>query len=258
MIVHAHMYSDDPRDPLKTFLSLIILEMLPLLCVEVKILQCEDPVNLFCKFGPKVLLMHASFLLLRVCCHPFAEIGSGLYNLFGLVAACFTLHFGFKYQLSLQSIRENRDVWCLLCLAGMAGWLTQELDEYFEKQSDPEYHRDSQYIFERVIATTSDYIEVLAFVPAVWIVYRTGKVLDPLQLPKSSSKRKTSFLFAFLIAFYFTEDVLTAISLGAEVPLVAAGHVIHFLLVLDFACFLLAHIYDPEKLKDSILTFFPE
>merc|ERR1719387_381817 len=226
------------------FLGLVILEMMPLILVEIKVLHCEDPVELFCRFGPKVLLMHACFLLLRVGCHPFAEVGSGLYNLFGLMASLVTLHLGFRYQWSLQTFWENRDIWSLVCLAGMAAWATQELDEYFEKQRDAQYHRDNQYILERIIATTSDYIEVMAFVPAVWIVYRSGKVIDPLSSPKASSKRKTTFLFAFLIAFYFTEDILTAIRLGLELPLVAAGHVILFLLVLDFACFLLTHIYD--------------
>ena len=33
----------------------------------------------------------------------------------------------------------------------------------------------------------------------------------------------------------------------------AAGHLVHFCLLLDFACFLLAHIYNPEKLSGSLL-----
>ena len=31
------------------------------------------------------------------------------------------------------------------------------------------------------------------------------------------------------------------------------GHIVHFLLLLDFACFLLAHIYNPDKLSGSLL-----
>merc|ERR1719456_596559 len=74
--------------------------MVPLVLIEVKILQCSDPVGLLCKFGPKVLLMHVCFLLLRLGCHPFAEVGIGSYNIVGLLAALITMRWGFKCQWS--------------------------------------------------------------------------------------------------------------------------------------------------------------
>ena len=37
----------------------------------------------------------------------------------------------------------------------------------------------------------------------------------------------------------------------------SSGHIVHFLLLSDFACFLLAHIYNPDKLSGGLLRPVP-
>jgi len=63
----------------------------------------------------------------------------------------------------------------------------------------------------------------------------------------ATTQRRAVCLFAFLAAFYSVEDVGNAISLRRDCPLASCGHVAHFLLLVDFATFLLAHLCDPDK-----------
>lgn len=255
LVVYRHMTQEyDGSDPIKTFLALIVLQMLPLVLIEVKILRCDDPVGLLSKFGPKVFLMHTCFLLLRVCCHPFTEVGTGAYNFVGFVAALITMHVGFKHKWSCRSLWEHRDVGCLAALAAIAAVMTTELDEYFRH----DHLTMKQKFLWDAASAASDYIELLAFVPAVWSVYRPSKVLDSIQDSEADRQRSASAFFAFLVAFYFMEDIFNAVSIASAFPLAACGHVAHFLLLLDFTAFLLAHVYNPQKLKECLQHWFPE
>merc|ERR1719449_137146 len=72
LIVYRHMTEEvrlHVKDPIKTFLGLIIIQMLPLVALEMKIMSCADPVGLFCKFATPVTLIHAVFLGMRLIQH---------------------------------------------------------------------------------------------------------------------------------------------------------------------------------------------
>merc|ERR1719440_785032 len=72
-----------------------------------------------------------------------------------------------------------------------------------------------------------------------------------------SVQAQASFFFAFLVPFYIMEDVISAFRVGGLEPLAALGHIVHFLVLLDFACFLLSHIYNPDKVQGSFLSWIP-
>merc|ERR1719446_1253859 len=97
LVVYKHFTDEQGGDPIKHFLALVVIQMLPLVFLELKILSCPDPVGMLSHFGTKVLLMHACFLGLRVCAWPLLEVGLGVCNLVGLVAACVALVMGFKF-----------------------------------------------------------------------------------------------------------------------------------------------------------------
>merc|ERR1719506_3322983 len=79
LVIYRHATETELcHDPLKTFLALIVVQMLPLVFLEMKMLDCPDPAGMLSRFGAKVLLMHACFLALRVCAHPYTEVGTGL------------------------------------------------------------------------------------------------------------------------------------------------------------------------------------
>jgi len=244
LVVYKHFTDEQHGDPIKHFLALIVIQMLPLVFLQTKILSCPDPVGMLSRFGIKVLLMHACFLVLRVCAWPMLEIGLGFCNLIALVVACTALHFGFHFRLA--SVSAHADVGCLLLVAMVGAVFTELLD--FQRQES---------LLECTIFTASSYMEILSFVPAVWMVHKSVKKNDDDHSPEMDSvQTQAMWFFVFLVPFYVMEDVISAVRVGAEEPLAAVGHMVHFLVLLDFACFLLSHIYNPDKVQGSFLRYF--
>eukprot|EP00440_Ansanella_granifera_P065230 gb/GFBE01070738.1/.p1 GENE.gb/GFBE01070738.1/~~gb/GFBE01070738.1/.p1 ORF type:complete len:285 (+),score=78.15 gb/GFBE01070738.1/:1-855(+) len=249
LLIGCHAVDEQGGDPTKTFLALVIVQMLPLVFLEMKILSCPDPISMLSRFGTKVLLMHAAFLVLRVCTWPLLEVGMGVCNVIGLLCACAALHFGFCFRFFMSaSWKQNFDVCGLIALAAAAAVVTELLDF------------NSPYaMLERTIFTASSYIEILAFMPAVWMVHQEAKKNDDLlDGPAPDTEKQAAFFFSFLVAFYILEDVISAFRIADIVPLAAGGHVVHFLLLLDFACYMLAHIYNPDKLQGRLLRWLPD
>jgi len=244
LVVYKHFTDAQGGDPIKHFLALIVIQMLPLVFLEVKILSCSDPVAMLSRFGSKVLLMHACFLSLRVLAWPLLEVGLGWCNLLGLVAVCGALHWGFGFRCS--KIAAHLDICGLLLLAVVGALGTEFLD--FQRQAN---------LLECTIFTASSYMEILAFVPAVWMVHQSTKKNDDdvYDFETTTVQTQATFFFAFLVPFYVMEDVISAFRVGGEEPMAALGHVVHFLLLLDFACFLLSHIYNPDKVKGGFLRW---
>jgi len=239
LVVYKH-FVEESGDPTKQFLALIVLQMLPLVFLEMKILSCPDPVGMLSQFGAKVLLMHACFLALRVCAWPLLEVGLGFCNLLGLVAAIGALYCGFRSQF--KSWSAHLDVCGLLLLAVVGALFTELLD----------FHRQAS-LLECTIFTASSYMEILAFVPAVWMVHQTTKKNDDACISGSDEvQTQGALFFAFFVCFYITEDVISAFRVGGQDALAATAHIVHFVLLLDFSCFLLARIYNPDKVHGSM------
>jgi len=245
IVIYKHFTDEQSGDPTKHFLGLIVIQMLPLVFLQTKILSCPDPVGMLSRFGIKVLLMHACFLVLRVCAWPMLEIGLGYCNLIALVVACIALHAGFHFRLA--NVSAHADVGCLLLLAMVGALFTELLD--VQRQGS---------LLECTIFTASSYMEILSFVPAVWMVHKSVKKNDDdnYSPEMDSVQTQAMWFFVFLVPFYIMEDVFSAIRIGGEDPHAAVGHMVHFLVLLDFACFLLSHIYNPDKVQGSFLRYF--
>jgi len=245
LVVYQHMTDDNTgRHSVRNFMAKILASMVPLVILERKILQCADPVGLFAKFSAKVLLMHACFLGLRLACliFPDVQVGYTYCNTLALVGACVMLPWIFGVRLSAASLVEHRDVWCLALVTIAVGLLEVALLGQF---SFSKKHTRSMFI-EDVVSTGSDYIEILCFVPAVWMACRPDGGAPAYEV--AESQKRAVCLFAFLTAFYCVEDLANAAYLRRDFPLASCSHVAHFLLFADFSAFLLAHLYDPDKL----------
>merc|ERR1719161_3411693 len=74
LVLYCHVIQESSpwHDPMKTFLAMVAVQMLPLVLLEAKVACGEDPVALISRVSAKVLMMHASFMALRVLCHTFA------------------------------------------------------------------------------------------------------------------------------------------------------------------------------------------
>jgi len=248
IVIYKHFTDEQHGDPVKHFLSLIVIQMLPLVFLQMKILACPDPIGMLSRFGTKVLLMHACFLALRIGAWPLLEISNGFFNLLALVLACVALHWGFQFRLT--SIPSHLDIGCLLLLAGVGALCTTILDVHAGFTLDVHF-------LECTIFTASSYIEILAFVPGVWMVHKSVKKNDDEHVSEpGNAQMEAAFFFAFLVPFYVMEDLMSAFRLGAD--LASVGHIVHFLVLLDFACFLLSHIYNPDKVHGSIFRWLPD
>jgi len=253
LVVYQHMTdSDTSRHSVRNFLAKILVSMVPLAFLERKILQCSDPVGLFAKFSAKVLLMHACFLGLRLAClvFPDVQVGYKYSNTLAFVGACVMLPWIFGLRPSLSSFMEHRDVWCLAAFTIMVAIIEVALLGKFAFSN--QFTRNM--FIEDVVLTGSDYIEIIAFVPAVWMACR--KDVDVPSFELQESQRRAVCLFAFLTAFYCVEDLANAVSLRNDFPLAMCGHIAHFMLVMDFSTFLLAHLYDPEKFEKLRGAFY--
>eukprot|EP00413_Alexandrium_margalefii_P021117 CAMPEP_0204576926 /NCGR_PEP_ID=MMETSP0661-20131031/42058_1 /ASSEMBLY_ACC=CAM_ASM_000606 /TAXON_ID=109239 /ORGANISM="Alexandrium margalefi, Strain AMGDE01CS-322" /LENGTH=307 /DNA_ID=CAMNT_0051585725 /DNA_START=68 /DNA_END=991 /DNA_ORIENTATION=+ len=244
LVIYQHMTDEDTgRHSVRNFLAKILVSMVPLAVLERKILQCTDPVGLFAKFSAKVLLMHAFFLGLRLAClaFPDVKVGYTYCNTIAFVVACAVLPWIFGVRASAASFSEHRDVGCLALFTFAVALLEVTILGKFS------YHdtMTRSLFVEDVILTGSDYIEVIAFVPAVWMACRRDGDTPSFEL--ADSQRRAVCLFAFLTAFYCVEDVANAVALRKDYPMATCAHAAHFLLLMDFSTFLLAHLYDPEK-----------
>mmetsp|Transcript_86838 Transcript_86838/g.281195 ORF Transcript_86838/g.281195 Transcript_86838/m.281195 type:complete len:314 (-) Transcript_86838:296-1237(-) len=262
LVTYQHLTdSDTGRHSIRNFLAKILVSMFPLAILEKRILSCSDPVGLFAKFSAKVLLMHACFLGLRVASMAFPDVQVGSYkysNLASFFMACGLLPTVFGLRPSVASIVEHREVWALafvaLCIALAEVILLGPI-------SFSRLWRRRNRVMEDFIGTGSDYVEILSFVPAVWIAFRrdaSSSSTSAGQPGVADSQRRALCLFAFLALFYLVEDIYNAYGVMRFAPLASAGHVAHYLLLLDFATFVLAHLYDEEKhgkLRGSLLNW---
>lgn len=261
LVIYQHLtVQQEERDLIKTFLALIMLQMVPLVLLEVKLLHCENPAELLCRFGTKVLAMHVCFVLLRILGGIWVtgEFSLDYHNLFFLTAAFLTMHFGFNRDW-ICSIWNYRDVSFLIVLSIAAAVVTEELEDALRSQKFG-YYRNNDHLFELVVGTASNYIEILAFVPAVWMVYQASKVQLQNAVPMDDAgvQRRVLSFFAFLIAFYSMEDLHAATQCFWDLPVAAIAHCVHFMLLLDIAGFITAQVVDPERLKSGVLQWFPD
>jgi len=257
LLIHRHATVETRgQDNLKTFLAMIIIQMLPLVALEMKIMSCADPVGLFCKFATPVTLMHTIMLTMRLCMYatmsnlfPTSYV---IYSGLGLAAALVTLHKGFR-ESPLRILLRCGNVWALVFLAFFAAFATSSLDAYI---NPPLYKQSWDRYLKEVLGNVNNYVELLAFVPAVWMVYRQDqRTYDDTD--SVSTKRKATAFFLFLITFYVTEDLMQAWDSFGVANCAAFAHLLHFALLCDFGCYVLAHIYNTDKLVGQLSKWLP-
>jgi len=245
IVAYQHCtHGDTSRTSARNFLIKILISMVPLAILEVRVPKCADPVGLFSRFSTKVMMMHAGFLALRFSSVLWdLEAHRPWFDTVMLLAACASLPTVFGLRPSLKDLREHRDVFLLMAVS--VSLAAVEVYTFSRR-----YHSREQLAQDMVI-TSSDYIEIVAFVPAVWMAFRRdGVAAEEQDAAKiSTSQKRALCLFAFMLTFYSMEDIGSALAVWRYHKIAAFGHTLHYLLLLDFAGFLLAHLCDPAKLQ---------
>lgn len=266
------------EDPLCTFISLIIVQMMPLVFLEVKILHHDDPVGIMSRFGTNVTLMHVIFLAVRVGLYSYYGTEGTVWPLWCIflvmVAAVFVLVHGYKLSTVKGAFfGRMRDVWLLVGLAIVAALVLESFsismstkrlcankfqDQYFSCIVKRWWNDRS--IFS-LLHSTSNFVELLAFVPACLQISREAshKNVDGISHRAGGTEPTWAvFFFTLLIVLYFIEDVGTSFLHATTEPIASLAHIVHFLLVVDFSIFFLGEIYDPVKLKAQLMEWLPE
>lgn len=255
LVVYQHVTNPTnfhETDVIKKFLAMIVVQMLPLALLEMKIMSCADPVGLFCKFATPVTLIHAFFLGMRLAMAEEYD-WHVMCSFAGFVGALVAIYKG--YRESFARVIECSAVWGLLTLALGAALCTTSVDGYIQPAWKMPMSWDSY--FKTSFETANQYIELVAFVPAVWLLYREDQTAARLQVESPDTKRISTAFFLFLVAFYVTEDFTGAFQCWSFSKMAAIAHVAHFCLLADFAFYVLAHIYNPEKLVGELRRWLP-
>jgi len=256
LIVHRHMTqeNEDGDDHLKTFLGMILIQMIPLVILELKVISCADPVGLFCKFSGPVVLMHGVFLAFRLCMYPIHEHGYIGFTVAGFLGVLVTL-YNFYQRWSPRAMFGHSAVWKLTAMAFLAACCTTWADDYLNPSVWRQQHTWFSY-FVHVLESMNSYVELLAFVPAVWMIYN-DKSTQFFEVDSVDCKRRAAAFFVFLVCFYFLEDVYQAYEALGVMNVAAVAHIVHYLLLVDFAFYVLAHVYNPDKLVGELRKWLP-
>merc|ERR1719388_443405 len=87
-------------------------------------------------------------------------------------------------------------------------------------------------------------MEMLAYMPAVWMLAVTDhKLLAFEPLSQVVSQRQAIWFLVWITAFNVYEDGISMVMSGLRDPHFVAGHVLHFLILLDFSSFFLHQSY---------------
>lgn len=230
--------------PVFDFLTQNLLQMLPLVALRLKISDCADRVAILSRFATKTLLMHLYSLTLRisiVTCFdaPYSEYAPGAYyfnlvSLFG-VWWLLTTTFDFKFAEALNS--EYRETLVLVLLAIVISVITNS-----------SVHNSKQ--LEWTMVSCQNNTEVVAFMPAVWMLYQMNRSVEVfVPLPDQFARVRAQHFMSFLAAFYLYEDVYGPFMTVTGEPLLVWGHILHLMLLLDFGVFFLFQAYGPKSSK---------
>lgn len=252
VVLHHIMYMTEENSHhqiTRAFLIVLVMTMMPLAYVDATISRCNDPIALLHKFGIQVVLMHAVFLSLRATSRSIAEMGDifdNKGNMAGTLGAWITLVVGFREQLA--DIKQYLEVGVLYLLAFLAGAVTIKLSPHIP------------FSFWFVVDSASDYGEVLAFVPAAWIIFRSQSKKDEetAKVAPEVSTRRALSLTLLTVGFYVVEDVVTMFLTARTSPFEAFAHALHFFLLVDFGMFMISYARNPDQSQGTMLTRFGE
>lgn len=231
----------------------ISLQLASVIILKFKVKWASGRMTLFKTFGLKVLLMHTIFLGIRTVFHPiddqYEQLGDWRTNSLALIIATGTLCTMKGNWSSLNAFGgENRDVTILLIIA--VGWAFNQW--FFHDCCGPQKF-DQRVVLDNVIRVATN-LEVLCFMPAVWMIISMGSSMSffsPMESVSdvSDAKRFTMFFNIFLGLYYLYEDVITMPEWMLEDHCAMAWMFFHFIMILDLVGFFSYHVYDAGASK---------
>jgi len=253
ILLHHQFTAEEHEQPYGKFLLLILAQMAPLAVADVKILRCDAPLHLFSVFSEKVSIMGAAMLTLRVVTD--AWLGEDvLYRDAFFMLLAFPIVFGvYGVRPSRECFEKHFDVACLFVCMFLATLVLQEYDEgladwWKAMTGQIQGERRIDIIQNFLGCHMSNMIELGVFMPAMWTMLRERPSTHAVPAAEPAGIRlKSICFFGWLLAFYMFEDIVAAWEERRLSPRVCVARVGHFLLLVDFAAFILGHFFDQQK-----------
>lgn len=258
MLAYRQVTEEHHDLPLNGFLANILLQMMPLVALKAKIWSCTDRVSLVPLVLCKTLLMHVMLGLLRVISQLLQGNAPRLplvLDMGAVLAAVSLLKWEFEFPLNPVHWMEHRDVRNLVLLACVAAliseaffaivqpaWMSEATKTYTQQGLDP----------SKVLFTAANYVDIVAFMPVVWRLYKAEDELEDCvvgTVVSTEAKRQVRGFFLFVGCFYLWDDVIDPIMSLLDEPLAMMAHAAHFMLLLDFAGFFSFQVAQPTNTK---------
>lgn len=265
LVVYQHLTSDTFDHPLMTFLVDILMSMVPLLMLKMKIYSCGDRLSLVHRVMVKTLLMHLALSVSRICCQAVTNFSMGwiqaTFDIATFIVCLGVLHVGFRFDWSLRTLSEHSDVRNLVLVGLLAAWGTEAFCAYLPwewKSASMRRSYRSGVQMDKVLFTSANYMDVLAFMPVVLKLYQAERDHDDdygtgVTVPAEARKQVIMF-FCFVVSFYAWDDVIDPImTMGYDEPVAMMAHAAHVVLVLDFAGFFIFQVWTPSSSKGEQL-----
>lgn len=243
LIVHRRVLPKEEDTETLEFLVNITMPLVPVVLVKWTILKASDRLGLLNFFALKVLIMHMSLFIIRSATTMFVTFAGYsraalIVDICMLVGVCLTLSLAFNFSLSSLLTNEHRDI-KVLHLVALCISLTQTYLSGSTNRTD-------------AIVDLQNAVEAMTFMPALWILCRMDRAIEVFEpVPGNLSRRRAECFFLFVASFFVFEDVVEVVMEYAEVqePFWAAGHALHFTVLLDFGGFFLIQAYAGKSLK---------
>lgn len=224
------------RSALKEVLLSTVLQCLPLFLIRWKSLESSNRLALLSRFSLKVMLMFFALFINRMLTFPFtltlSHDGEMILNVLYTLAVGAILHVVFEMKWSTL-MKEHRDVIGLQIFAFLYACLTTAM-----------FSGSRGFHSGWLVGAFWNAMEICTFMPGVWLILQMRKAdfaLSPFANEAESSKRHALYLAGFLNVFYLIENIYApyATSKRWYNPLFVAGHITHYLMVLEFTMFFL-------------------
>lgn len=254
-------YDEGGSDAVKGFLVMVWVQLLPMTALKFKTWLCADRASLMPTALVKTMMMHVAVQVFRMIYHVYAHISDSFmkvamwqqaFDAITLVMALYILfrEFGVKVgalaskDSFVHSIKEHSDVLTTIaggCCAAIIVDVVAPLDG-----------KSARLIW--ILNDLANYMELLAFVPVARIVCLENAVEEstPGTNVVEGDRRKANMVMAFILAFYFWDDIVFTVG-TSEIPLVAAAKAAHFVMLIDFAGHFVLQVGAQSKIVNEIL-----
>lgn len=239
----------------ESFMVNVLIQVMPICLLKAKIVTSTNRLALLSRTASKLMFMHISVLTLRfllnvsqlaggasLTAEYFSPLDFWATASF-LLSAVYFLSVVCEFQWTTVEFMTHTDIAVLHILGMVHAAIIQ-----YNYAWDRKYRYDIQVW----LVQYTNSMEVLAYMPALWMLSQLDQKLLAFEpLSQATSQRQAIWFLAWTMAFNIYEDGISTVMSGVFQPHFVAGHVAHFLVLLDFSSLFLQQAYNSKVSKNE-------